>query len=681
MASRLARRFQLAQLPSTSLAAARAPAEQLFAGLRIAPSLLERAKTMLGAHKPLPIQQAAMRRVFAGESVALHSQTGSGKTLAYMLPILQRLERDPAARKYLPRQALIVCPSRELAMQSCEVARRLQPGSAAVVYGSKPERLRESLLSEPAPLIFATSHQLAALHELLAPDDEDEPDLSQLPHVVRKKWYRRHVRLNPAFWDPDAATPSSFFVALRETLRTVVIDEADAVLEPRGRGGMRNRARRNKALERMPASLAVRKLLARNREAAHPRVQLVLASATLNKRSMRDLRVVADRRAGKIGLITPAMARLVELGSGSSSGTAAIGGSGAVRQLEAGDDGRFEEEADDDWEGQLAALEEAEEKAAATARAARAAALESTSDAAAEGRPLPLSTGGHLSRGGLLHQGVPRSISHETIVCEEARKSDVLKKLLDKATNGTGALLVVRDDLRMSAVLEELEEVGIKGAIELNALGTAAARYHASEIDEGDSSTSHVISAAEDARIAAELPEWARTDEDPPPLEADDEAGTEDVKARARELGGGITPLRFARRPYEPEASDGPSHALSGLERREAMRRDLLREERVESLGGARGLTEAAGDQIIVAHESALRGLDLPNLQLVVLTMMPESVESYIHVAGRTGRAGKDGRVVSIWTQREYDQAGVLTSSLQDLRWKVRYDVGPRKCS
>ena len=180
-------------------------------------------------------------------------------------------------------------------------------------------------------------------------------------------------------------------------------------------------------------------------------------------------------------------------------------------------------------------------------------------------------------------------------------------------------------------------------------LAIAAARYHASEIDEGDSSTSHVISAAEDARIAAELPEWARTDEDPPPLEADDEAGTEDVKARARELGGGITPLRFARRPYEPEASDGPSHALSGLERREAMRRDLLPcEERVESVGGgARGLTEAAGDQIIVAHESALRGVDLPNLELVVLTMMPESVESYIHVAGRTGRAGKDGRVVS----------------------------------
>ena len=101
-----------------------------------------------------------MRRIFAGESVALHSQTGSGKTLAYMLPLLARLRRDPVARVYIPRQALIVCPSRELAMQSCEYARRLQPGSAAVVSGTRAKELRDSLLREPAPLgtVLAMHH-------------------------------------------------------------------------------------------------------------------------------------------------------------------------------------------------------------------------------------------------------------------------------------------------------------------------------------------------------------------------------------------------------------------------------------------------------------------------------------------------------------------------------------------
>mgnify|MGYP001247711304 CR=1 FL=1 len=96
-----------------------------------------------------------MRRVFAGESVALHSQTGSGKTLAYMLPLLARLRRDPLRATYVPRQALIICPSRELAMQSCEVARRLQPGSAAVVSGSSERRRGER--SVPSPLSASNS--------------------------------------------------------------------------------------------------------------------------------------------------------------------------------------------------------------------------------------------------------------------------------------------------------------------------------------------------------------------------------------------------------------------------------------------------------------------------------------------------------------------------------------------
>jgi hypothetical protein len=236
----MARRLPLARLPASALAAVRAPAPAessatRFAGLAVAPSLLSRVHA-LGARKPLPIQEVAMPRIFAGESVALHSQTGSGKTLAYMLPLLARLRRDPVARTYVPRQALIVCPTRELAMQSCEYAQRLQPGSGAVVSGTRPERVRESVLGERAPLLFAASHQLTAFDELLAPDDEQEADLSVLPHVVRKQWYRKHTSLPRRFWHPERAAPSSFLAALRATLRTLVVDEADAVLAPRGKG-------------------------------------------------------------------------------------------------------------------------------------------------------------------------------------------------------------------------------------------------------------------------------------------------------------------------------------------------------------------------------------------------------------------------------------------------------------
>ena len=77
---------------------------------------------------------------------------------------------------------------------------------------------------------------------------------------------------------------------------------------------------------------------------------------------------------------------------------------------------------------------------------------------------------------------------------------------------------------------------------------------------------------------------------------------------------------------------------------------------------------------MIVAHEGAIRGLDMPQLHTVILTMLPASPDAYIHIAGRAGRAGRPGRAVSLFTPKEVDQAGVITLSLKQVRWKMRYD-------
>ena len=682
--SRLMKRLQ----PSTSaLAAPRAPVgiASAFAGLRLGPSLLARVQA-LGASEPLPIQQAAVRRIFAGESVALHSQTGSGKTLAYMLPLLARLRRDPVARVYIPRQALIVCPSRELAMQSCEYARRLQPGSAAVVSGTRAKELRDSLLREPAPLVFATSRQLGALHELLAPDDEEEDDLGVLPHVVRKGWYRKHTRLPRKFWQTagEAPAPSTTLSALRATLRTLVIDEADTVLAPRGKGGMRNRSRRNKSLELMPSSLAVRKLLARHPDAAHPRVQLVLASATLSRISMRDLRVVADRRAGKIALVTPAMAELSQ-----PDAHLQIGGGGAMLGASSAED-----EEEWEWDDQLEAIEEAEaaERKAAgkssvdasdTAREARAAALEESSAAASDKRALPARSFerfslAHGSRGGVLHQGVPSQISHEMIICDAHRKSEVIAELI--AEKPGPALLVVRDRLRVASVLDELKDVGIEGAMELGALGAAAAHHHALAAVSGAAEPSDDALAA--APLDDSLPEWASTSraEDDEQFGAGaTEGAATSIEAMAASLGGGDTMLRVvkpSKAPAVPGSAEKQARAAEKQARAEEERkREKAAREELVRAAGVSGLVEGSARwPLIVAHESAVRGLDMPHLRLVILTSMPDTVESYIHVAGRTGRAGESGRAVSVFTPRERKKAGLITSALQDVRWKVTID-------
>ena len=57
--------------------------------------------------------------------------------------------------------------------------------------------------------------------------------------------------------------------------------------------------------------------------------------------------------------------------------------------------------------------------------------------------------------------------------------------------------------------------------------------------------------------------------------------------------------------------------------------------------------------RLLVATDLAARGLDIPDITHVVNFSIPESAEVYLHRAGRTGRAGKSGAVVSIATKGE----------------------------
>ncbi len=80
------------------------------------------------------MQQDMLRTVRKGASVVLLSPTGSGKTLAYLLPLLQKLD---ARNDTL--QALVIVPSRELALQTADVARRIcSELRVAACYGGRP---------------------------------------------------------------------------------------------------------------------------------------------------------------------------------------------------------------------------------------------------------------------------------------------------------------------------------------------------------------------------------------------------------------------------------------------------------------------------------------------------------------------------------------------------------------
>ncbi len=79
-------------------------------------SVLEKA----GYHTPTPIQQKAIPLILEKKDLLACAQTGTGKTAAFSLPIIEFLMRNDAAQSSGHPLALIVCPTRELAIQIAE---------------------------------------------------------------------------------------------------------------------------------------------------------------------------------------------------------------------------------------------------------------------------------------------------------------------------------------------------------------------------------------------------------------------------------------------------------------------------------------------------------------------------------------------------------------------------------
>lgn len=95
-----------------------------------------RAVKEMGFEKLSPIQSEAIPCLLEGEDVIGQAQTGTGKTAAFGIPILQKV--DPESRKL---QAIILCPTRELAMQAAEelrkMAKYMQGIKVLPVYGGQ----------------------------------------------------------------------------------------------------------------------------------------------------------------------------------------------------------------------------------------------------------------------------------------------------------------------------------------------------------------------------------------------------------------------------------------------------------------------------------------------------------------------------------------------------------------
>jgi ATP-dependent RNA helicase RhlE len=114
----------------------------------------------LGFIRPTPIQAQAIPPILAGRDVIGCAQTGTGKTAAFVLPILHRLLHGQG-RQHV--RALIVAPTRELALQSMEHLRSLSryvPLKGAAIFGGVPMEPQISALAQGVDIISATPGRL-----------------------------------------------------------------------------------------------------------------------------------------------------------------------------------------------------------------------------------------------------------------------------------------------------------------------------------------------------------------------------------------------------------------------------------------------------------------------------------------------------------------------------------------
>jgi ATP-dependent RNA helicase RhlE len=163
---------------------------------------LQRNLRAMGFEHPTPIQSATIPAALEGRDILGSAETGTGKTAAYLLPMLQKLINSPGTRQ--PR-ALVVVPTRELALQVAEHARLLSrdvPVNILAIYGGVGYGPQDTSLQKGVDIVIGTPgrllDQIGRRHvsfgslQVLVLDEADRMlDIGFLPDI------RRIVRLLP----------------------------------------------------------------------------------------------------------------------------------------------------------------------------------------------------------------------------------------------------------------------------------------------------------------------------------------------------------------------------------------------------------------------------------------------------------------------------------------------------
>ena len=130
------------------------PATTGFRALNLIPPVNE-SLDRAGYVEPSPIQAAVIPIAMTGRDVIGQAQTGTGKTAAFLLPLMNRWRGGDPSKP----QALVLAPTRELAMQVAEEAEKLAPSryfKTVAVYGGQRFGAQLAKLRQGCTLIVGT---------------------------------------------------------------------------------------------------------------------------------------------------------------------------------------------------------------------------------------------------------------------------------------------------------------------------------------------------------------------------------------------------------------------------------------------------------------------------------------------------------------------------------------------
>jgi len=214
-----------------------------FHSLSLQPALLQAVDT-LGYAQMTPIQGASLPPMLEGRDVIAQAMTGSGKTAAFGLALLSKLDPDA-----IRAQALVLCPTRELADQVSKEIRRLASGIPNIklltLCGGIPLRPQLASLQHPPHVVVGTPGRiqellqqdalvLSALRVVVLDEADRMLDMGFEPaitDILKKAPKQRQTLLFSATWPDAIRAISKRFQRDPVTVTVQSSDDGDAIAQ------------------------------------------------------------------------------------------------------------------------------------------------------------------------------------------------------------------------------------------------------------------------------------------------------------------------------------------------------------------------------------------------------------------------------------------------------------------